>query len=294
MFARGILYKMTYDDIVRRCDQYCKQTKEANDQLKVFYRGQAKNWELKSKLQRIIEDREKEIKQKITVSDFLLENASWNKERSAFENIAHMQHYGKPTRFLDFTTSMDVSLYFACEKERNENGVLYCCSYFVRNCESYEVELMMEIAQLKKPISVDEFVRSFLNKHPYILDLGDDEEEYSYWHEKLGLRILSWADHGFMIVPTREEMEKLKEWNPRIYSQEGVFFVQGNKIKGNDTRPMTRNISRVMITDELSDIPATIKESRHIDKIIIPYQDKEEILNILDSKGINKKSLHLE
>ena len=283
---------MNYDDIVRRCDQYYKQTKEAHEQLEVFYRGQARDWELKSKLQREIEDGEKEAKQKINVSDFILQNASWDKERSVFENIAHMQHYGKPTRFLDFTKSMDVALYFACESEKQEDGVIYCCSYPGRNCEFYEVELMMEIAQLTQPIQVDEFVKLFLGKNPYIRDLlgyGDLD-----LRERLGLRILSWADHGFMIVPTDEEAEKLKEWNPRMYSQKGVFFVQGNKIQGDDTRPMTRNISRVIITNELSEIPSTISTSRHIDKIVIPYQDKEELLKVLHSKGVNKKSLYLE
>lgn len=42
---------MGYDDIVKRCVRYYKQTKEAYDQFKIFYRGQASDWELKSKLQ---------------------------------------------------------------------------------------------------------------------------------------------------------------------------------------------------------------------------------------------------
>lgn len=286
---------MGYDDIVKKCDQYYKQTKEAYDQLEVFYRGQASDWELKSKLQREKEEEEKKTKQEVNVSDFFLENATWNKEYSVFENIAHMQHYGKPTRFLDFTTSIDVALYFACESQKQEDGVIYCCSYQGRNCAFYDVELMMEIAQLKEPIKVHEFVKLFLSKYPHVRDLlGYSGNGDSYLREKLGLRILSWADHGFMIVPTDEEAEKLKKWNPRMYSQKGVFFVQGNKIQGNDTRPMTRNISQVVISNELSDMPTTITTSRHINKIIIPYQDKEELLGVLDSKGVNKKSLHLE
>ena len=94
------------------------------------------------------------------------EKAEWNENYSVFENIAHMQHYQKPTRLLDFTTSIDVALFFACssEKHMDENGVLYCCSYQRRNCEFYDVKLMMEIACLKDEIRVETFIDLFLKK----------------------------------------------------------------------------------------------------------------------------------
>lgn len=271
---------MSYDDIVKRCNQYYKEAKAAHSDLEVFYRGQAKDWELKSKLQRSKEE---------DAADLFGENINWDENYSVFENFAHMQHYGEATRLIDFTTSLDIALFFACESEEymNDDGVIYCCSYMGRNCEFIDVKLIMEIARLKKPIKVDEFAKLFIRKYSDDLDSSLDYEE-------LALRILSWADHGFMIVPTNEEAEKLKEWNPRMYSQKGVFFVQGNKIQGKNISAMSRNVSSVTILNELSDIPSTISTSRFVDKIIIPHDDKEKILRILDSKGVNKKTLCLD
>lgn len=277
---------MEYKSIIERCNQYYREAKAANHNLDVFYRGQSSNWALKSTLQREIEKEKENGVKKINDNDIFLKNAVWNENYSVFENIAYMQHYGKPTRLLDFNTSKDVALYFACasEKHMNEDGVVYCCSYFGRRCDICDVMLIMEIAKLEKAMKVDEFVNSFLGKY---------HEYTSVECEKLALRILSWAEHGFMIAPTKEEMENLRESNLRMYSQEGVFFVQGNKTVGRDTRAMSRNIPLVTITNELADIPLTISTSRFIDKIVIPYQDKGEILRILNDKGINRESLRL-
>lgn len=277
---------MDYNSIIKRCNQYYRETKAANNNLEVFYRGQASDWAIKSTLQRKVE----EGAEKINVIDFFLKNAVWDDNYSVFENIAHMQHYGKPTRLLDFTVSIDVALYFACESElhMDEDGVVYCCSYIGRSCEICDIKLMMEIAKLNKAMKVNEFINLFLDKY---------HEYDSVGCEKLALRILSWIDHGFMIAPTEEEMEKLKEWNMRMYSQKGAFFVQGNKILWKNTHDMSRssrNIPLVTITNELVDIPSTISSSRHIDKILIPHQDKKKILRILNDKGISRESLELE
>ncbi len=72
-------------------------------------------------------------------------------------------------------------------------------------------------------------------------------------------------------------MEKLNEWNSRIYSQKRMVFAQGNKIIGKDTHTMSKNITLVTITNELSNITLIISAYIFIEEIVIPHQNKEKI-----------------
>lgn len=46
------------------------------------------------------------------------------------------------------------------------------------------------------------------------------------------MNIVSWIDNGFMVLPSKDEYEKLKkEGNQRICNQEGAFFICGNNMQ---------------------------------------------------------------
>lgn len=119
------------------------------------------------------------------------------------------------------------------------------------------------------------------------------EAQYKIGQERLALYILSWVDHGFMVIPSEDELNKIRDWNPRLYSQKGAFFITGNKIKPEGVKAYTRNISCVTILPELVDLPSTVTNSRGIRVIRIPAANKRDILRILQEKGITAKTLHL-
>ena len=101
-----------------RYDYICEEVQQAkdslcsnpSDELLFYYRGHSDiDWDL---VPTIIRSR-----RKVTEHSEIcraMNDGNWSLVDSSFVNIARMQHYGYATRFLDYTTSLDVALYFAC------------------------------------------------------------------------------------------------------------------------------------------------------------------------------------
>ncbi|MBO2675932.1 FRG domain-containing protein [Shewanella algae] len=94
----------------------------------VWYRGQADiNWELLSSY-----DRLKEPPTETTLVNKFRQNASFLMDKKSpsndFEWLFMMQHYGVPTRLLDWTENPLISLYFAVNGENSADGILWILS----------------------------------------------------------------------------------------------------------------------------------------------------------------------
>lgn len=101
-----------------------KQTIQPNDI--VWYRGQADNsWGLTPTLSRTNGGIEAEIALMKRFKQNAIPLASV-KPMSEWEWLFLMQHYGLPTRLLDWTESPLVGLYFAIESHPDKDGALWC------------------------------------------------------------------------------------------------------------------------------------------------------------------------
>lgn len=249
---------------------------ETYTNLMLFYRGQSDySWVLEPSIKR-----EKNLIEWEQLKEYNFESGN------LFEYIAKCQHYGKKTRFLDFTIDINIALFFACKENMDKDGSLYICPYIPRKASWCDTIIISELSLLKSEITVAKFSHYLYKKYEIISSQYEDIMDISK-------HIVAWLDHGFIVMPDTNEYEIMKEYNKRIYNQKGTFFICGNKTNNplDAWHRIDTHAGNNIILPKVCDVPDTMQKSIHVTKIKIPSSLKIEILKYLDKKGINEKYL---
>ena len=172
----------------------------------IVYRGMADSeYDLLPGLARI---KKPEFEMEATlINDFLTRRPDAFSGLSEFDALAKMQHYGLPTRLLDFSLNPLVALYFACESKPKKSGRVLCHSTFLQNDSSEYVNAICTSATKK------------------MFDGNYTVDEY-YCNDKLSLK--KYLSEAFIYEETT--VVKPKYWNQRIANQAGVFMVFPNHL----------------------------------------------------------------
>ena len=112
-----------------------EKLEDSEENIVWIYRGQSSNKELKTLLERTIKDyksgKEDPFDIEFVLTDRFRRNLTTvdptaSKDLSPVELFALMQHYGAPTRLLDFTYSFYIALFFALENFQGNSPTIWC------------------------------------------------------------------------------------------------------------------------------------------------------------------------
>lgn len=189
------------------------------------------------------------------------EPSIFTEDMSTFDKLVKMQHYELPTRLLDITTNPLVALYFACQSNKDENGV-----------EKDGAVLLFQIIeeQIKYYDDVPVCILSNLAKCPNSFSFSKDKKDLVFKIQQdlhnFNENDLKAGDLEFVYCV----LPKLN--NQRIIRQQGAFFIFG---KGKNKKDPAK----------LQPKPIIIK---------IKASSKKEILDDLQVFGIEEATLFPE
>ncbi len=253
-----------------------------------IFRGQADfNWNLSPSLERLVHlhhpnyvDKhipyiyEKKMLDTFKYKYPLYETNIFPKEDENIEWLTLMQHFGAPTRLVDFSQSLFVALYMALDGSFSENSVIWAVNKFATKQKHIEEYLK----------------RNGISSTP-------SEEIDKYIHDK--------ANSVIGLIPTNTERQILPVFphlcNERIAIQQGLFLMPSDLTVSfievfNSFFHIEDNVRTIPIRNLLdySYTKAKISDCRNLVlfKIVIPKKFKWELTQLLNQMNITAETLY--
>ena len=213
-------YDKQINQIIKKYFDGCKiyngkYGEQKTDERFIFFRGQSKfRWRLKPSINR------GKYNESQILEQIIIEHPEVEKDKI----IAYGQHYGFPTRAIDFTSDLKTALYFACAENYYDDGALYICSYIPHQNDWISSLTVNLISQMKTKIIKDiDLANELMHNEKYLVKYDERSNDNSI--KFVCADFSSFLNTGFMVVYDY----KNEEVNERIKLQKGSLFYCGSK-----------------------------------------------------------------
>jgi len=275
---------------------------------KYFYRGQKRNYHEDYKEDQDYKTIKKQIvntlkpslyrdsklveNEHLLFKEFILRNPNdFKDEKTAFEKLVKMQHYGLPTRLLDITSNALIALYFACEGASSNDGFVSVFRIKDDQIKFYDSDTVSVISNIaKRPAHIAEDINlTALDLTEFSKSVVDHKGCQDFFDRK-GLEVFNeYPAVQYLLHEIKEEKPYFKDCikyehlnqyycvkpllsNRRIIRQDGAFLLFG-------------------MGDTKFDCPE-IKSNTAVIKI--KKDEKDSILKQLEHLGISKDKVYPE
>ena len=201
-------------------------------------------------------------------------------KKEDIESLAYLQHYSAPTRLLDWSRNILVSLFFAVSENMNQDGKLFILNPALLN--KYNSFLEKDPTCLKyRQDSIELLVRTSLA-------FSSNHIEFTYRMKRKNLydSIIQDVDNSLNTFNGCIAISAPYN-NPRINAQSGAFTIQGGKYKAEKEKWNNLDMSPIFIDKDSN-------KDKFITEIIILQKHKKNIKEQLDYLSINKSILFPE